>query len=211
MNRFYNSQFYISLNKNKENIIKYWPILSTFALLIGGIWQLFSLASISLSYIRFFSVGQLMSDTLLFLWVFTISFFSLIFLKNILAGIVKEYFLKKKIFKLSDSIFIFPLFLIICFFFPVFRNSSLPYLNYLIDLFNPNSFDLIQNIKGFIILIILLVFFGPLTFGILGYIFTLVSSNKKILNLVVNIFSAFITFVFFVMFFFYFWKNNFFS
>lgn len=48
--------------------------------IFGGLWQIIELSSLSLSFLRFFSVSQLVADGLLILIVFLIFFFSLLIL-----------------------------------------------------------------------------------------------------------------------------------
>lgn len=60
-----------STPKEKQDILKtineYLNLIILMPILIGGIWQLISLSSISMSYIRFFSLSQLAADGLLVL------------------------------------------------------------------------------------------------------------------------------------------------
>jgi hypothetical protein len=71
--------------KNNLNIILLVPTM------IGGLWQMVELASISPAYIRFFSITQLIPDGLLILFVITVLYIS------IKLGILtfKRYFVKE--------------------------------------------------------------------------------------------------------------------
>ena len=50
----------------------YLSLIAIIPLLLGGIWQIFLLASISSSYIRFFSVSQQLADGVLILFYFSV-------------------------------------------------------------------------------------------------------------------------------------------
>lgn len=55
------------LKKLKE----YLPLVTILPLILGGLWQILALASISPSYLRFFSVSQQIADGLVILFLFT--------------------------------------------------------------------------------------------------------------------------------------------
>ena len=59
-------------NKLKENL----SLILLVPTALGGIWQLLELSSISTSFIRFFSISQLVSDGLLILFLLTIFYIS---------------------------------------------------------------------------------------------------------------------------------------
>ncbi|NDI97479.1 hypothetical protein GWA97_00095 [Flavobacterium sp. LaA7.5] len=63
---------YKNLKENLNTLI----LLPT---ILGGLWQLIELSSISTSFIRFFSITQLISDGLLILFFLTIIFLSILF------------------------------------------------------------------------------------------------------------------------------------
>lgn len=48
----------IEINRIKDNL----SMIVLLPTLLGGAWQLFELSSISTSFVRFFSVGQLIGD-----------------------------------------------------------------------------------------------------------------------------------------------------
>lgn len=60
-----------------EWIKEYLSIILLIPALIGGIWQLIELSSISTAYIRFFSVTQVVSDGILILFILTLIVLSL--------------------------------------------------------------------------------------------------------------------------------------
>lgn len=65
------------INRFKSNI-QYIILIPT---ILGGLWQLLELSSISISFIRFFSVSQLIADGLLILFVLSIIYLSVKYAK----------------------------------------------------------------------------------------------------------------------------------
>lgn len=63
--------------KDYAEIIKFYlPIILIVPPIIGGIWQTFELANMSLSFIRFFSTTQLLPDGILVLYIIVVFFIS---------------------------------------------------------------------------------------------------------------------------------------
>lgn len=60
------------INKNSEKYKNVFPLLLVLPTLIGGLWQILELIFIDPSFIRFFSVTQLISDGILILTIFII-------------------------------------------------------------------------------------------------------------------------------------------
>ncbi len=86
-----------------KNIKEYIGIIVLLPSLLGGIWQLYALSKISISYIRFFSISQLIPDGiivfifLIFLFLIIILNISLILdLLNLLNYLFKDYLNKIK-------------------------------------------------------------------------------------------------------------------
>lgn len=64
----------IEINKTAKFLKEYLSILIVIPAFIGGIWQSFELMSISIPYIRFFSISQIVSDGILILMFIIIAF-----------------------------------------------------------------------------------------------------------------------------------------
>lgn len=89
-------------------------IITIIPIVFGGVWQILSLASISISYIRFFSVTQLISDGLLILLILLILFLAIRFGILIISDFNKNIDIDNSY--LWHSYHIFMTFLILVFF-----------------------------------------------------------------------------------------------
>lgn len=96
---------YMLFAKPLKLIKEYLPLIVLLPVIIGGLWQIIALASMSMSYIRFFSVTQLIADGLLMMLAIIILlvvvlFFSILEEKviNKLQEIKKPSFFKRYYF-----------------------------------------------------------------------------------------------------------------
>ncbi|MFW1893046.1 hypothetical protein [Acinetobacter geminorum] len=92
----------LTISKIKDNL----PVIFIIPTTIGGIWQLFELSAFGISYIRFFSVPQLLPDGLLIISMFTIISIYLFYLTQVYENLKFEYYINKSFSKLT-SILIF--------------------------------------------------------------------------------------------------------
>ncbi|MFW6476938.1 hypothetical protein ACOCHT_16950 [Acinetobacter baumannii] len=86
----------LSINKIKDNL----PIIFIIPTTIGGVWQLFELSSFGISYIRFFSVPQLLPDGLLIITMLAVIYYYLHMLTQVYESSKFEYYLNKTLSKL---------------------------------------------------------------------------------------------------------------
>lgn len=75
-NLYYKKVNTINIKKQYLHLKDNLSIIILIPTLIGGIWQLLELSSISTSFIRFFSLSQLVADGILVLFIFTVFYFS---------------------------------------------------------------------------------------------------------------------------------------
>ncbi|MCA0364458.1 MAG: hypothetical protein LCH67_10465 [Bacteroidetes bacterium] len=144
-------------SSNEKKILKYWPLIPTLTLVLGGFWQIISLTSISVRYIRFFSVGQLLSDSIILLILFFTIGFPIVFTNNVFTGLFKNI-------KLENGLKEFPLIwkLLPILFFLLFllkdnlREIFLQNFKDILSLFNPYDFDLSKMVNGILFLNIFL-------------------------------------------------------
>ncbi|MDC4872424.1 hypothetical protein ACT433_13785 [Acinetobacter baumannii] len=109
----------ISINKIKDNL----PIIFIIPTTIGGIWQLFELSSFGISYIRFFSVPQLLPDGLLIITMLAVIYYYLHMLTQVYESSKFEYYLNKT---LSNLIFLLVLNIVIAIGITTFLTIRLP-------------------------------------------------------------------------------------
>ena len=83
-----------------RKIKDYLPLIALVPLLIGGFWQLVELASISSSYIRFFSVTQQLADGLLILFIFTLFYLTFLFIKK---GLLSDFSFDTNKYEISSN------------------------------------------------------------------------------------------------------------
>ena len=88
----------IEINRIKDNL----SMIVLLPTLLGGAWQLFELSSISTSFVRFFSVGQLIGDgiLILFIGIFTYLGYKLVSTSSSLNFFKLLNLLKRHIFRL---------------------------------------------------------------------------------------------------------------
>lgn len=70
------------MNKILLFLKEYLTILTIVPLILGGLWQLLSLAAISTSYVRFFSVTQQIADGILIIFVLAVLFLTFYSIKK---------------------------------------------------------------------------------------------------------------------------------
>jgi hypothetical protein len=102
------------LKKLYNNIKDNLPMIALVPTILGGIWQLYKLGSISVSMISFFSVSQLISDGIIILLYLTLPAFVLfsLFADIEIEEISERRKLKKKIWK--TSIILYTVTVLIC-------------------------------------------------------------------------------------------------
>lgn len=69
------------MKKGLEFFKEYQSVIVLIPTLLGGFWQLMALSHISISYIRFFSISQLIADGILILFILTLVYLSYKLLK----------------------------------------------------------------------------------------------------------------------------------
>lgn len=87
-----------NLKEFSKEIKNYLPLILLLPAILGGLWQLFELSRMSISFIRFFSPTQLLPDGLLMLFIIGV-----LFLSYKLGNIRKKPSLNKEIFKIYDE------------------------------------------------------------------------------------------------------------
>jgi len=103
-----NSKFKKLYNQVKENL----NLIILLPTVTGGLWQLIELSTISLSFIRFFSLSQLIPDGLLILFILTIFYISYqignsFYKKNLKLDVNSKPLIFPHIFLILISIFSF--------------------------------------------------------------------------------------------------------
>ncbi|WP_151821390.1 hypothetical protein [Acinetobacter oleivorans] len=88
----------LTISKIKDNL----PIIFIIPTTIGGIWQLFELSAFGISYIRFFSVPQLLPDGLLIISMFTVISIYLFYVTQVYENLKFEYYINKSFSKLTS-------------------------------------------------------------------------------------------------------------
>lgn len=92
----------LSISKIKDNL----PIIFIIPTTIGGVWQLFELGSFGISYIRFFSVPQLLPDGLLIITMLAVIYNYLHLLTQMYEGSKFEFYFNKSLKNLVFLLFI---------------------------------------------------------------------------------------------------------
>lgn len=88
----------LTISKIKDNL----PIIFIIPTTIGGIWQLFELSAFGISYIRFFSVPQLLPDGLLIISMFTVISIYLFYVTQVYESLNFKYYINKSFSKLTS-------------------------------------------------------------------------------------------------------------
>ncbi|MFA3000717.1 hypothetical protein [Acinetobacter pittii] len=88
----------LTISKIKDNL----PIIFIIPTTIGGIWQLFELSAFGISYIRFFSVPQLLPDGLLIISMFTVISIYLFYVTQVYESLKFKYYINKSFSKLTS-------------------------------------------------------------------------------------------------------------
>jgi len=158
------------LKKIYKNIKENLPMIALIPTILGGIWQLYKLGSISVSMISFFSVSQLISDGIIILLYLTLPAFVLfpLFADIEIEENSERQKLKKKIWK--TSIIVYTISVLICL-------SIITYKIALIKEF--------QNSK---MLLKFTLFLDALLFGIIPLSAKWLRTNKTLLALTISLY-----------------------
>lgn len=126
-----------------KNIIStlnaYFSLIAIIPLVLGGLWQVLSLSSISVSYIRFFSVAQQVADGAVILLVLSVITLTILLVRWVMPPVNKSFIDTWTEKSILDKIY--SLFIILCVLIAItilFRGIFFPFTGFL-SVFNSNK------------------------------------------------------------------------
>lgn len=156
-----------------KNIGDNLSVVAIVPLILGGLWQILELASISSSYIRFFSVTQQLADGLLILFVFILLYITFLFLKNM---VLKDNKINVTSFEEKSSWNIIQRMLSMVFVFAIMMIFLIDVINMLPDLME----DFLSGNINLPIIIFMLLTFGAISLPVSGFfLFSTVLIKRK--------------------------------